>query len=695
MQFAKICFIFFLFIVSLPNTFSQRFEQINPENIDIVRDQWGVPHIFAPTDAEVAYGLAWANSEDAFKEMQDLLIMGKGMSGIQKGMEGVKADFFRHVIGARDLVEQEMDKYPIDFLKYIDGYVQGINAYASTHKEELLLKKLFPLTTEDVLTTYVMVLSFMTEAAGAMEKIYTGQLDDSQMQGLGSNAYAVNAAKSKNGKTMICMNPHMQLNGTFSFYEAHLQSEEGLNMHGAIFQGGTSIFMGNNPNLGWGMTWNYFNRGDIYRLKMHPKKKNLYWYDNEWRELEVKKVRMKVKIKGLKIPVKRKVYRNIHGPVLNSSENKDEFYAFRYPAFMSANGPLQWYRMNKTTNFAEFKDVLEMMGISLFNIVYADKEDNIYYVSYGQVPYREDSIAQMKVLPGDDSRYVWQRIHQLDELPQEENPECNYVYNTNNTPFFATCEENNTLRLELKSYLDERSGQNNRAKVLHAYMEEHEKLDFEEFQFIKFDHSYAEDSYVMQQLKPFFEMDVNKYPEEKDILTLFQQWNRVAEKDDPSSTVVMVITDMLFREMGYSDEQFLQGLSVSEEDFIECVRKARLWFMKHYNKVDVPLKDVFLCQKGDSTFSAPGFPDALAANYGVRREDKYIVRSGDTYTQFVVFGKDGVEEIRTLVPFGNSNHSDSPFYMNQSEMFRNQETKKMTMDKQEIYGNASSIYHPQ
>ena len=300
MQFAKICFIFFLFIVSLPNTFSQRFEQINPENIDIVRDQWGVPHIFAPTDAEVAYGLAWANSEDAFKEMQDLLIMGKGMSGIQKGMEGVKADFFRHVIGARDLVEQEMDKYPIDFLKYIDGYVQGINAYASTHKEELLLKKLFPLTTEDVLTTYVMVLSFMTEAAGAMEKIYTGQLDDSQMQGLGSNAYAVNAAKSKNGKTMICMNPHMQLNGTFSFYEAHLQSEEGLNMHGAIFQGGTSIFMGNNPNLGWGMTWNYFNRGDIYRLKMHPKKKNLYWYDNEWRELEVKKVRMKVKIKGLR-----------------------------------------------------------------------------------------------------------------------------------------------------------------------------------------------------------------------------------------------------------------------------------------------------------------------------------------------------------------------------------------------------------
>jgi len=694
MHLAKVCFLLFIGSISFQTVFAQNFGKINPEKIDIVRDQWGVAHIFAPTDAEVAYGLAWANAEDAFKEMKDLMIMGKGLSGIQKGMEGVKADFFRHVIGARDLVEQQMNNYPVDFLKYIDGYVQGINTYAATHKTEVLIKNIFPVTTEDVMTTYVMVLSFMTEAAGAMEKIYTGQLDDSHMQGLGSNAYAVNAAKSKDGKTMICMNPHMQLNGTFSFYEAHLQSEEGLNMHGALFQGGTSIFMGNNPNLGWGMTWNYFNRGDIYRLKMHPKKKNLYWYDNEWRELEVKKVKMKVKIKGLNIPVKRKVYRNVHGPVLHSSVNKDEFYAFRYPAFMAADGPLQWYRMNKTTNFSEFKSVLEMMGISLFNIVYADKEDNIYYVSYGQVPYRADSIAEMNVLPGDDSRYVWQRIHTLDELPQEENPACNYVYNTNNTPFFATCEENNTLKLELKCYLDERSGQNNRAQVLHAYLEEHDQLNFEDFQAIKFDHSYSPDSYLMQQLKPFFEMDINKYPEVKDILTLFQNWSGIANKEDASSTVVMVVTDLLFKVKGYNDEQFVQGFSVSETDFVECLNLARSWLLKHYNSVDVPLKEVFVCQKGDSIFPSPGFPDALAANYGVRKGGKYVVRSGDTYTQFVVFGKDGVEEIRTLVPFGNSNHAESPFYLNQSELFRNQQTKKVSIDKEEIYDNASSIYHP-
>lgn len=695
MPFLKSPFLLFINFFFSVAVWSQDFKAIDPRDIDIVRDQWGVPHIFAPRDAQVAYGLAWSNAEDAFKEMQDLLIMGKGMSGRYNGMDGVRADFFRHVIGAREIVEAEMPHYPLDFLEYIDGYVQGINAYAKKYPEEVLLKKLFPISTEDVMTTYVMVLSFMTEASQAMEKIYTGQFDNSKMQGLGSNAYAVSAAKSKEGKTMLCMNPHMQMSGTFSFYEAHLQSEEGLNMHGAIFHGGTSIFMGNNTNLGWGMTWNYFDRGDVYRLKMNDKKKRQYWFDNAWRELEVRKVKLKVKWKGITIPVKRKVYRSVHGPVLNSSEDKSAFYAFRYPAFMAANGPLQWYRMNKTKNLTEFKSALEIMGISLFNIVYADKEDNIFYVSYGQVPYREDSIAKMKVVPGTSSEYMWQRIHNLNELPMEENPTCQFVYNTNNTPFFATCEENEEMKVELKEYLDARPGQNNRAEVLRDFLEKSEKLTFEEFQSIKFDHSYSENSYLMKQLKPFFEMELDNYPDIRPIMTLFQDWSRVAHPDDPSSSAVMVVTDLLFREKGYNDEQFVQGFSVTEEDFVDCARKAQDWFMKYYRTVDVPLKEIFICKKGDSTFASPGFPDALAANYGVLREDKYVVRSGDTYTQFVQFGKDGVEEMRTLVPFGNSNHPDSPYFMNQSELLQKSQTKTMTLNKEAIYSAADRIYHPE
>jgi acyl-homoserine-lactone acylase len=681
--------------VYLNDFYAQSFSQINPLRIEIIRDDWGVPHIFAPTDAEVAYGLAWANAEDSFKEMQDLLITGKGLSGLQNGMVGVRSDFFRHVIGARRIVDERISELPEEYLKYLDGYVQGINAFAMAHKDQLINKRIFPVTTEDLLTTYVIVISFMTDAAGAMEKIYSGRLDNEEVKGLGSNAYAVRKERTIDDRTYLAINPHMQMNGTFSFYEAHLCSEEGLNIHGAIFQGGTSVFMGANPNLGWGMTWNYFNRGDIYKLKMHPKKKHHYLFDGGWIQLETEKVKLQVKWKGLTIPVKRKVYRSVHGPVLESNESKGDFYAFRYPAFMDIKAPYQWYRMNKTTNLQEFKSVLEMMAIGLFNIVYADKEDNIFYISSGQVPYREDSIAVMKVIPGHDSRYVWQRLHTIAELPHEENPACGFVYNTNNTPFFATCEINNTMKLELKKYLDDRPGQNNRAVVLEEFLEQYDQLEFTEFQEIKFDNSYHPDSYIMQVLKPFFQLNPADFPDVSEVLNLFQSWGQVADKNDAASTIVMVTTDKIFRKKKYNDEQFVKGADISLEDFLEALRETKKWLLKYYGHLEVPLREVFLCQKGDSLFPSPGFPDALAANYGVEKDGKYIVRSGDTYTQFVAFSENGLDEIRTLVPFGNSNDPNSPFYFNQSELFSNQQTKEVTMDRELLRERATRIYHPQ
>jgi acyl-homoserine-lactone acylase len=692
MKFALIIFLLTTFSLSI---FSQCFQPINPTAIEIVRDEWGVPHIFAKRDAEVAYGLAWANAEDAFFEMQELLVMGRGMSGRYKGKEGVIADYFQHVVGARETVRKEMKSYPEDFLCYIDGYVQGINAFAAKHKDQVIVKGLFPMTTEDVLVTYVMVLSAMTDVAGAMGKIYSGELDSLDLKGLGSNAFAINSKKSEDGSTMLCTNPHMQMSGTFSFYEAHLESEEGLKMHGALFQGGTSIFMGNNENLGWGMTWNYFKQGDIYRLEMHPKKKHVYKYDDEWLKLDVEKAKLKVKIKGLTIPVSRKVYRSVHGPVLNSSKNKDEFYAFRFPAYQQATAPMQWYRMNKAKDFTEFKRVLEMMAISMFNIVYADREDNIFYVSYGQVPKRSNEIAAQDVLPGNTSKVVWQRIHALSELPIEENPDCNFVYNTNNSPFIATCVENEEGRELLGEYVDCRPGQNNRATVLSDFLERNDHISFQDFQAIKFDNTYSKDSYIMRRTMPFLALDISKYPDVADIFNIFKDWQLEAKWDDPSSAVVMVVHDVIFKQKGYDDSQFIKGLEISEEDFVDALRLAKKWLLKHHERIDVPLKDIFVCQKGDSVFAAPGFPDALAANYGVRRGDKFVVRSGDTYTHFVRFTKDGVQELRTLVPFGNSNHADSPFYMSQAGLFQQQQTKEMTMDKAKIYAKAKLVYHPE
>lgn len=673
--------------------FAQEFPAINPLNINIARDEWGIPHIFGNTDAEAAYGLAWSNAEDAFEEMQEILIVGKGMMGRYQGVEGAKADYFSHVIQADALVESKMPTLPTEFLQYLDGYAQGINKYASLHEDKIKVKNLFPVEVKDILKSYVVIMSFLTDASGALDKIYNGKLDD-VVTGLGSNAFAINSTKSEDGGTYLCINPHLQMVGSFSFYEAHIASNEGLNMSGSLFLGGTSVYMGNNENLGWGMTWNYFDQGDIYALKMHPKKKKMYEFDGEWKKLETKKVVLKVRIgKKLILPVPKKSYWSELGPVIPSKESK-EMYAFKYPSFYDITAPYQWYKMNKAQNFTEFKEALDMLGIGMFNIVYADKDDNIFYVSYGQVPFRSDSLQALEVIPGNKSEYVWQRLHTVEELPHNLNPDCGYVFNTNNTPFHSDCENDLAYKLSSKKYVDMRPSDNNRATRISELMESHDKISFTKFQEFKFDNTYSKESYLVKKLAPLLTADPKAYPHIEDMLTYIQNWDYVADSNDISAAILMVSIDHLFRAKGYGDKQFVTDLVINDEELFTAVSAAKTWFLNNYQTIEVPLGKIFKAQKGDREVTSPGFPDALAANYGKQKDNKYILEYGDTYTHFVKFDKNGVVEMRTAVPFGNSYHPESDSYFNQAELFRTQTTKETSLNKALIMESAVSIYHP-
>jgi acyl-homoserine-lactone acylase len=675
-------------------THAQEFPKINPLNINIARDEWGIPHIFGNTDAEAAYGLAWSNSEDAFGEMQEILLVGKGMMGRYQGIEGAKADFFAHVIQAEALVESKIKTLPQDFLQYLDGYTQGVNRYAELNPRLVKVKGTFPVGVKDILKSYVVIMSFLTEASGALDKIYNGKLDEVKT-GLGSNAFAINSTKSADGGTYLCVNPHLEMTGSFSFYEAHISSNEGLNMSGSLFLGGTSIYMGNNENLAWGMTWNHFDQGDIYKLKMHPKKKNTYEYDGEWKKLEKKKTVLKVRVgKKLVLPIPKKSFWSELGPVIKSNVNKDEYYAFKFPSFYDITAPLQWYRMNKAQNYSEFREALDMLGIGLFNIVYADKEDNIMHVSYGQVPFRNDSLVSLAVIPGNKSANVWQRLHTFEELPHNINPECGYVFNTNNTPFHSDCEFNLSSKLTAPLYIDLRPADNNRALRLTAQIEALDKISFTQFQAIKFDNKYSKETYLVKQLAPLINANLEDHPDISDALGWIQAWDYEADSMDISAAMLMVSIDHLFKSKGFGDRQFLADLNVTDEELFNSVRQAKAWFIENYGTIEVPLGKIFKARKGDMEVTSPGFPDALAANYGKKTGDKYVLEYGDTYTHFVKFDKNGVVEMRTAVPFGNSYHPEDDSYFNQAELFRTQTTKETSLDKAKIMETAREIYHP-
>ena len=671
-------------------------ETINPENVTIARDEWGVPHIFGKTDAEVAYGLAWANCEDNFKVIQEALALGKGVMGRIQGAQGAQADFFLHAMKAKEFVRERYEKdLTPDFRKYLEGFCQGANAYAEAHRTEWLSKKLFPVEPYDVLQTYLISFNFLAGVHGPLGKIMDGGFDEEKYNHeLGSNAFAINQTLSEDGNTYLCCNPHFRIEGPLSFYEVHLQSEEGLNVLGATFQGGTSVFIGSNENLGWTQTFNYVDAVDIYRLKMDKSKKLHYLFEGKSYPLEKRKVYLKVKIKNWLPPiwVPKTTYWGKHGIVLKSKNN--EFYGVFSYAYQTIEAGQEYYYMNKAGNWSEYKAALDRQGLSMFNIVYADREGNIYYLSNGLIPDRDTSVNWHGVMPGDKSKFFWDRLLPVDELPNVFNPECGYVFNCNNTPYNASCPSSNFQNALIRGSIDTRGGENNRSERLLQQLESRSTFNFDQFKKMKFDYRWSDTSKFVKSMKPLFSIDPNEHPELADVIEILNKWDLVADTNSVAAGIVMLAINEIRKKTGVGDGAFVHGYNASQELFVEALSNTKQHMLKHFGSVNVPIKSLQRFVRNGKSYPVHGFPDVLMANYAMHEESDgtLSLKYGDTYIQFASFGENGLEELETLLPFSTSETADE--YANQLKLYNQLKAKPMTLDKETIIKEAVKVYQP-
>ncbi|MBP7390289.1 MAG: penicillin acylase family protein, partial [Chitinophagales bacterium] len=397
--------------------------QINLQNITIVRDSFGVPHIYGKTDAEAAYGLAWAHSEDDFKSIQQNLLAAKGMLGQVMGKEGVLFDYGLTFFGIDTLVDNNYKRVlSSDFRKVLDGYIQAVNDYAAIHPDEVLLKKALPFKAQDMVKGSTLTLTLFAGAGIALKSIRDNHIELlHQPNEVGSNSLAIAPTYTEDGKAWLLVNSHQPIEGRFAWYEAHIKSDEGWDIIGGLFPGGATIFVGSTKNLGWAHTTNYHSFGDIYKLEH---KGNKYRYDGAWQKFEMKKARLKVKLGGIKIGITKKIRVSEYGPVFQS---KHGWYALRYPGAMDFRATEQWYRMNKAKNFTEFQNALKMEAIPLFNITYADRDGNIFYESGCQVPLRDSALNWHTPITANTSAYKWTKLVPYEQKARLLNPSCGYL----------------------------------------------------------------------------------------------------------------------------------------------------------------------------------------------------------------------------------------------------------------------------
>jgi acyl-homoserine-lactone acylase len=665
------------------------YQFIDPSQINIVRDVYGVPHIFAQTDAEVAYGLAWAHSEDDFETIQKCFLASRSMLGQHVGRDGAKVDYVVHLLRLRQLVESKYEKEISDEYKSVlIGYCDGFNAYAAAHPKEVLVKKCFPIVPQDLLTYSILQLAIGAGVDEALKKIYDGSVELAEWSEEGSNAFAFNSNKTEDGSVFLAINTHHPLEGQVAWYEAHLVSQQGLNILGALFPGSPVIFTGINKNLGWTHTVNHPDKLDVYQLEINPENFLEYKVDGKWYSLDEEVVKLKVKVPGFNLHVKKKAYWSIYGPTVITEKGT---FAMRTAAMMDIRALEQWYRMNKAQNFNEFKKALKMEAIPQYNLVYADKFDTIYYLSNARLPLRTPGFNWKGTVPGNTTKTLWYNIHPLENLPQVLNPKSGYVYNTNHSPFLATASEDNIDEADYDSLMGYETLNNNRSLRVQELLNGKDKISYDYFKKIKYDLQLPARLAFPVNIDTMFMLDEKLYPQIADVIRLLKSWDRKGTIDSKGATVFGIL-------FYYVAEKYKKdpGFVVMTKPMcIEAMYYAKEYLMKNFGKTDVPLGQYQKLERGERTLPLPGLPDVLAAMYSAPAENGRVKGVlGECYVALVRFKPSG-PEIETINAFGASNHKESRHYADQMKMFAEQKTKRMTLDENEIYRNAESIYHPE
>ncbi len=681
--------LFSLFSLSL---FAQN---IDPTNIQIVRDKWGVPHIFSKTDAEAAYGLAWAHAEDNFEDIQTPLLGVRRLLAEVDGKEGALLDAVGFLFKVDEIVEEKYEStFSPKFKKIIGAYVQGLNEYATKHPKEVRHKKLFPLTEKDVIKGYVLIMSFISNIQYDLIRVFEDKLDPVELEsiGKGSNGFAYAPSKTTTGKTYLISNSHQPLEGSTAWYELSIHSEEGWEFAGATFAGGLTPFVGTNPDLGWTHCVNYNDFHDVFRLEMNPENEHQYLMDGEWLELEERVLKMKVKVGFLKIPIKRKFYWSVYGPTV---KNKTGFYSLRFPSNMVIGQAEQWSHMNKARNYEEFYKAMEMQQLASLVVVYADKEGNIMFADQGLFPERNPAYDYKKIVPGNTKETLWEaKFRPLEELIIVENPACGYVFNANNTGLNCTCDEENPSAVvfsETKGWQQHNTSRSIRFKEM---MKDYDKLSYEDIKRLKYDGKFHFPLYhrSMENLDFIRQINPADYPDLKAVINRVKQWNGETNSENKQAAIISLTIQALLNyliEKGSID----QNGDLPEEEYIKALRYAQKHLLKHFGTLDITLGDLQRHVRGDKDLPVGGLPETLTSMYTKPYKNGRMESTlGESFILFATYGEDGVEKIETINCYGASNHPDSPHYNDQMEPYIKKELKEMTLDKERIFKEGVRVY---
>lgn len=640
---------FFAVFLSTCSSFTpQVYFPSNEYDVSIHRDFWGIPYIKGETDMDVAYGIGLSHAEDAYDDLVELMPLYRGKSALFNGLKGVETDYLVRLLRVHQNVEKfAKDQLSDRSLQMAQAYADGVNQFAKDNPSKVN-QRLHPITKEDIIAgSYIQHLFF----AGLDSGLQTMSDHISKSIPTGSNAIAVNGAKTEGDSSFLLINSHQPLAGPVGWYELNVESQSGWNAHGGNFPGSFVVNVGFNKDIGWGATVNRPDVLDIFELTVNPTNPDEYLLDKAWVPFEIEEDYLQIKLLGfLKIKSKQSFKYSKFGPVL---EIQDKVFALRHSTQNSFQEIDGWFSLNKADSVQAFESALSSRKIPSFNFVVMDSAKNIGFFYNGRIPSRENAKAARKVLQGTSSRDIWPLNKSIQDLPTFINPKNGWIQSTNQNPYAVMGEYSSALDLESSHvYFEQRL--TNRSFVANELLSPKTKITLDDFIDIKFDNSYSKNSRQYQ-----FLLQLAKSNQE--IALKVEPWDRQ--------------TNFKNRHAGFNSclmaHEWLAEMNTQPiPKTKDIVATCKDWFVEIDRKQTDEWGDITTISRLGRSYPIQGSLDTLRAVYGTPNDktNSIDMSGGDGLFYIIEEGESG-RMIYGMHNFGSSRNRESVHYSDQTFLF--------------------------
>jgi acyl-homoserine-lactone acylase len=697
--------------------------QQQAKRVSIIRDNWGIPHIYGKSDADAVFGLLYAQCEDDFKRVEMNYIEKLGRMAEIKGEASLYDDLQIRLLIDTTAAIADYNKAEPWMKKLLNAYADGINYYLHTHPETktaLLnrFKPWYPLLWTDgsigAINTADITTAELKNFYSGDKITYTAEPKDPENQ-TGSNGFAFSPKITASGNAILYINPHV----TFYFRpEVQVSSEEGLNAYGAVTWGQIFVYQGFNEFCGWMHTSCNVDVADVYAEKIITKNNKMFYeYDKKILPVKQKNISINYLENGVLKTKTFTTYFTHHGPIM--AKRNDQWISLKsYNRSMTSL--IQSWKRTKAKGFEDYKKVMDLRANTSNSTVFADNKGNIAYWHGNFVPVRDKKFNWANVMDGSTSATEWKGLHSVNETVHVYNPVNGWLQNCNSTPFSAAGIES-PKKADFPPYMAP-DGENFRGVNAVKVLDKEKNYTIDKVISAGYDTNLAAFEVLIPSLITIFETNVKPsdslYAALSEPISVLKNWNYHSSESSVATTLAIEwagklspTIQKLYIDEGETDqventkrfaatatpEQVLPPLLMVVNDL---KKKFGTWQMpwgeiNRYQRVSSDIQQKY----DDTQASVPvGFASALwgmipsyNSRYYPSTQKRYGV-SGNSFICAVEFGPK--IKAKSLLAGGESGNLNSKHFNDQLEMYTKGTFKDVLFYKEDVLKNAERTYHP-